>query len=137
MRLALPLAVALAALPLLPGSALATAGMVCDGLGDAKASVEMNLPRSAGSPPNWVRIDAGGKFYSSLSIDEGAAPIAIRQSFEDGDTFRIDLTDDSYADAIIRIRLFRAEEGDAMPVYVGYVHVVGDDVYPITCTEDE
>lgn len=137
MRLALPIAAALAVLTLMPAAALATAGMVCDGLGDAEASVEMNLPRSAGSPPNWVRVSAGGKLYSSLSIDEGALPIATRQSFDDGDTFRIDLTDDSYADAIIRIRLFRAEEGDAMPVYVGYVHVLGVDVFPIICTEDE
>ena len=137
MRLALPFAVALAALTLVPGAALATAGMVCDGLGDVDASVEMNLPRSAGSPPNWVRVAAGGKSYSSLSIDEGAIPVATRQSFDDGDTFRIDLTDESHDDATIRIRLFRAEEGDAMPVYVGYLHVLGEDVYPIMCTEDE
>ena len=137
MRLALPFAVALAVLPLMPAGAFATAGMVCDGVGEAEAGVEMNLPRSAGSPPNWVRVDAGGKLYSSLSIDDGAVPIATRQSFDDGDTFRIDLTDDSFADTIIRIRLFRAEEGDAMPVHVGYLHVLGEGVYPIICTEDE
>jgi hypothetical protein len=137
MRLALPIAAALAVLAFVPATAWATAGMVCDGLGAAEASVEMNLPRSAGSPPNWVRVDAGGKLYSSLSIDDGAVPIATRQSFEDGDTFRIDLTDESHSDTIIRIRLFRAEEGDAMPVHVGYVHVLGVGVFPIICTEDE
>ncbi|MBN9021323.1 MAG: hypothetical protein J0H08_04360 [Rhizobiales bacterium] len=136
-RLTVALVAALAAQPLVAGSASATAGLVCDALDGSGASVEMNLPRSAGAPPNWVRVITPAKSFSSLSIDEGATPIQTRQSFEEGDTFNIDLTDADFSDAIIRIRLLRAEEGDEMPVYIGYVHVVGERIYPITCTEDE
>ena len=136
-RLTFAIAAALAAQPLVAGPAAATAGMACDALDGSGASVEMNLPRSAGTPPNWVRVIAPGKSFSSLSIDEGAIPIQTRQSFDDGDTFNIDLTDADFSDAIIRIRLLRAEEGDEMPVYIGYLHVVGAGIYPITCTEDE
>jgi hypothetical protein len=127
----------LAVQPFAAGAVLASAGMVCDALDDSGAAVEMNLPRSAGTPPNWVRVHAPGKSFSSLAMDDGAIPIQLRQSFDAGDTFNIDLTDADYSDAIIRIRLLRAEEGDAMPVYIGYVHVVGQGIYPITCIEDE
>ena len=136
-RLTFAIVAALAAQPLIAGPASATAGMVCDALDGSDASVEMNLPRSTGTPPNWVRVVAPGGTFSSLSIDEGAIPIHTRQSFEDGDSFDIDLTDADFSDAIIRIRLLRAEEGDGMPVYIGYLHVVGEGIHPITCTEDE
>jgi len=136
-RFALAPALFAAALMLVPVAANATAGMACDALDGSGASVEMNLPRSAGTPPNWVRVHSATRFFSSLSIDEDAIPIATRQSFDRGDSFDIDLADEDYAEAIIRIRLLRAEEGDEAPVYIGYVHVVGEAIYPISCTEDE
>lgn len=122
---------------LVAGPAGATAGMVCDGLSDQDVFVEMNLPRSAGSPPNWVRVGAPGKTFSTLGMDEGAIPVMIRQAFDDGRMFQIDLSDEAYSDAIVRIRLLIAEEGDEPPVYIGYVHVVGQDIYPLSCIEDE
>lgn len=134
---ALAILAAVAVQPLLAGAAWATAGMGCDALDDSGTTVEMNLPRSAGTPPNWVRVHTPGKSFSSLAIDDGAIPINNRQSFEEGQIFYIDLTDESYGDAIIKIRLLRAEEGDEMPVYIGYVHVVGQGIYPISCIEDE
>ena len=136
-RLVIATLAALAGEALLAGSASATAGMVCEALDGSGASVEMNLPRAAGTPPNWVRVTTSDRTFSSLSIDEGAIPIQTRQSFDGGDTFFIDLTDADQSDAVIRIRLLRAEEGDEMPVYIGYLHVVGEGIYPITCTEDE
>jgi hypothetical protein len=136
-RFALAPALSAAALMLMPVAAHATAGMVCDALDGSGASVELNLPRSAGTPPNWVRVVSATRTFSSLSIDEDAIPISVRQSFDDGDRFDIDLTDEDYADAIITIRLLRAEEGDEAPVYIGYLHVVGEAIYPISCTEDE
>lgn len=125
------------ALSLGSGTALATAGMVCDGLDDKDVFVEMNLPRSAGSPPNWVRVGTPGRSFSTLGIDEGAVPLVFKQAFDDRRTFNIDLADDGASDATVKIRLLIAEEGDELPVYIGYVHVVGQGIYPISCVEDE
>jgi hypothetical protein len=136
-RLAFAPALLASAQLLLAVPALASAGMGCEGLDDKDVSVEMNLPRSPGSPPNWVRIDVPGKAFSTLDMDEAAAPLSIKQAFDGGDSFNIDLTDDNYAEAVVRIRLLRAVEGDDLPVYIGYLHVVGHGIYPISCTEDE
>jgi len=136
-RLIFAVAGALAVQALSSGPAAATAGMGCAALDDSGAAVEMNLPRAAGTQPNWVRVHAGGELFSSLSIDDDATPIHTRQSFDAGDTFDIDLTGEGHDEATIRIRLLRAEEGDEAPVYIGYLHVVGEGIHPITCTEDE
>ncbi len=116
---------------------MATAGMVCDGLDNDDVFVEMNLPRSAGSPPNWVRVGTPGKSFSSLGIDEGAVPLSLKQSFDDGHMFVIDLAEEIAGDATVKIRLMVAEEGDELPVYIGYVQIVGQAIYPISCIEDE
>jgi hypothetical protein len=135
----LPIAVAAVQAAIVLGAppALATAGMVCDGLADKDVFVEMNLPRSAGSPPNWVRVGTAAKSFSTLAMDEGAVQLSVKQAFDDGATFNIDLADSLADDAVVRIRLLRAEEGDDLPVYIGYVHVVGQGIYPISCSEDE
>jgi len=134
-------AIALAAFPAVfalgADSALATAGMVCDGLDNKDVFVEMNLPRSSGSPPNWVRVGTPQKNFSTLGMDEGAIPLIVKQAFDDGQTFNIDLADDGATEALVRVRLLMAEEGDDPPLYVGYVHVVGQGIYPISCSEDE
>jgi hypothetical protein len=136
-RLAIAFAILPVALALGSGSARATAGMVCDGLDNKDVFVEMNLPRSAGSPPNWVRVGTPGKSFSTLGMDEGAVPLSVKQAFDDGPTFFIDLADSLVDDAVVKIRLLMAEEGDELPVYIGYVHVVGQGIYPIACIEDE
>ncbi|HET7715014.1 MAG TPA: hypothetical protein VFK86_05255 [Bauldia sp.] len=136
-RLGLALAIGLAVQGFAAGPAGATAGMVCDGLDNADVFVEMNLPRSAGSPPNWVRVGAPGRSFSTLGIDEDATPLTIRQAFDDGRTFYIDLSDEGGLEAVIKIRLLMAQEGDELPVYIGFVQVVGLGIYPISCIEDE
>jgi hypothetical protein len=136
-RRAITFATVLAALALGTGSAMATAGMVCDGLDDKDVFVEMNLPRSAGSAPNWVRVGTPGKAFSTLGMDEDATPLNIKQAFDDDDSFFIDLADSSLDDAVVKIRLLVAQEGDELPVYIGYVHVIGQGIYPISCIEDE
>lgn len=136
-RRAIALATIIAVQLHLANPASATAGMVCDGLGDRDVFVEMNLPRSAGSPPNWVRVGVPGESFSTLGMDEDAILLGIKQAFDDGRTFNIDLADSLADDAAVRIRLLIAEEGDEPPVYIGYVHVVGQAIYPISCVEDE
>ena len=137
LRLTIAFVAVPAALVLGSGSALATAGMVCDGLDNKDVFVEMNLPRSAGSPPNWVRVGTPEKSFSTLGMDEGAVPLVVKQAFDDRRTFNIDLADDGASDATVKIRLLMAEEGDELPVHIGYVHVVGQGIYPISCSEDE
>ena len=137
LRLAIASAIISASLALGSGYALANAGMVCDGLDNKEVFVEMNLPRSAVSPPNWVRVGTPGRSFSTLGMDEGTVPLIVKQAFDDGRTFNIDLADSGADDALIKLRLLIAEEGDELPVYIGYVHVVGQGIYPIACIEDE
>jgi hypothetical protein len=137
LRLAIALATIPVAVALGSGSALATAGMVCDGLDNKDVFVEMNLPRSAGSPPNWVRVGTPQNSFSTLGMDQEAVPLIVKQAFDDRRTFNIDLADSGADDALVKIRLLMAEEGDELPVYIGYVHVVGQGIYPIACIEDE
>jgi len=134
---AIKLASTATALLLAAAPAWATAGMVCDGLRDKDVAVEMNLPRSAGSPPNWVRVAVPGASFSTLAMDTDATQLAVKQAFDDGRTFDIDLADSGIDEPVIKIRLLFAEEGDMMPEYIGYVQVVGRGVYPISCFEDE
>ena len=131
-RLAIAL-VGLAVQPVVAGAAFASAGMVCDALDGSDASVEMNLPRDAGMPPNWVRIHAHGKLLSSLGMDEDAIVISNRQSFEDADSFFIDLADQSWSGPTVKIRLLKGAEDDDPPV----LQVAGEGITPISCTEDE
>ena len=136
-RRAITFATVIAALALGSGSANATAGMVCDGLSDRDVFVEMNLPRSPGSPPNWVRVSAPGKNFTTFGEEDGAVALSVKQSFDDDHMFVIDLAEDLASDPAVKIRLLVAQEGDEPLTYFGYVHVVGQGIYPISCTEDE
>jgi len=136
-RCAIVVGTVMAAQFCLAGAAMATAGMVCDGLGSDDVFVEMNLPRSPGSPPNWVRVGAPGKTFTTFGEEEGAVALSVRQSFEDDGMFSIDLAEDLASDPAVKIRLLIAQEGDAPLTYIGYVQIVGQGIYPISCSEDE
>lgn len=117
--------------------ASASAGMICGGLDEKDVYVEMNLPRSSGSPPTWVRAGVPGAAFSTLGMDADATQLYVKQAFDDGRTFNIDLAEGTVDEPAIKIRLLIAEEGDMPPVYIGYLHVVGRGIYPISCQEDE
>ena len=134
-RLSLALVAALATV-LAASEASATAGMVCEALDKSGAVVEMNLPRSPGIVPNWVMISTPGADFSTKGAEGGVTALSILQSFEDDNSFAVDLSEDMLNPAI-KLRLLIAEEGDELPVYIGYLQVVGQGVYPISCTEDE
>jgi hypothetical protein len=121
---------------LAPGMAHATAGLECGALDGSGATVEMNLPR-LGLPamPNWVRVSADGFAGSTLAMD-GATPLALLQAFDDGRTFAIDLSDDQASEIVASIRVLSAEEGEDRH-YIGYLHLVGQSIHPISCTESE
>ncbi len=136
-RRAITFATVIAALALGSRSAMATAGMVCDGLDDKDVFVEMNLPRSPGTPPNWVRVTAPGKTFTTFGEEEGAIALSVKQSFDDDHMFVIDLAEDLASDPMIKVRLLIAQEGDAPLTYIGYVQVIGQGIYPISCIEDE
>lgn len=136
-RLALPFLAVVAAEMLTAGPAGATAGMVCEALDKSGAFVEMNLPRAAGTPPNWVTVSAPGKEFTTKGAENGKIELSIRQAFDDGRMFAIDLSPDLLSDPAVKLRILTVEEGDQPLIYIGYLHVVGQGVYPISCTEDE
>jgi hypothetical protein len=119
-----------------PGMAHATAGLECAALDRSTATVEMNLPR-LGIPamPNWVRVSADGFAGSTLAMD-GVTPLALLQAFDDGRTFAIDLSDDQASEIVASIRVLSAEEGEDRH-YIGYLHLVGRSIHPISCMESE
>jgi hypothetical protein len=121
---------------LAPGMANATAGLECGALDGSGATVEMNLPR-LGIPamPNWVRVSADGFAGSTLAMD-GATALALLQAFDDGRTFAIDLSDDQASEIVASIRVLSAEEGEDRH-HIGYLHLVGRSIHPISCTESE
>ena len=84
--------------------------------------------------PNWVRVTVDGKVQSTLGLDEPAVQLTIRQSFDDGHLFAIDLDDGG--ELAVEIRILHATEGEE-DLQVGYVHVLGHSVHPINCQEDE
>ncbi len=129
------LAVLATALTATEGSA--TAGMVCEALDKSGAFVEMNMPRAAGTPPNWVMVSVPGKEYTTKGAENGEIDLSIKQAFDDGRMFAIDLAPDLLSDPSIMLRILIAQEGDEPLVYVGYLHVVGQGIYPISCIEDE
>ena len=134
-RLSLALLAALAT-SFAASEASATAGMVCEALDKSGAVVEMNLPRSPGIVPNWVVISTPGGDFSTKGAEDGVTALSILQSFEDDTSFAIDLSEDMLNPSVM-LRLLIAEEGDELPVYIGYLQVVGQGVYPISCIEDE
>jgi hypothetical protein len=120
----------------LPGIADATAGLECGALDGSGAAVEMNLPR-LGIPamPNWVRVSADGFAGSTLAMD-GVTPLALLQALDDGRIFAVDLSDDQASEIVASIRVLRAEEGEQHH-HIGYLHLVGRSIHPISCTESE
>ncbi len=108
------------------GSAFATETVSCSAADASDALVEMNL--SDGMPadlPNWVRVTADGKSWSTLGIDSGMTPVAIYQAFDDGRMLQIDIADEPASKIVIAIRVLFAEEGDTV-LRVGYLHVLGE-----------
>jgi hypothetical protein len=134
-RLSLAL-VATLATALAASEAHATAGIVCEALDKSEAFVEMNLPRTPGIDPNWVMISTPGRDFSTKGAEDGVTALSILQSFEDESSFAVDLSEDMLNPAV-KLRLLIAEEGDELPIYIGYLQVVGQGVYPISCIEDE
>jgi hypothetical protein len=124
----------LVALTLPAQAAWASAELSCSGTGDKPIEIAINLPRSAPARPNWVRVDAG-ELWSTLE-DEGARPVAVLQSFDDGREFRIDLSEPGGDETLVAIRISTVEEGDET-YQVGYARIAGRGVYPIICEDTE
>jgi uncharacterized protein YfiM (DUF2279 family) len=130
MAIATALAVFVAA-----GGARATETVGCAGMDDSSAVVTMNV--GVGLPaelPNWVRVEASGKTWSTLDSDvaDGATPVGLYQAFDDRGLTMIDLSDRDVTEILISIRILSATEG-ARIARAGTLHVRGTSVYPILC----
>ena len=58
------------------------------------------------------------------------------QSFDDGRLFAIDLAEDGVGELAIAIRVLSVEEGEETHE-IGYLHLVGRSVHPISCINSE
>ena len=101
-------------------------GLMCDGEG-----IEANFPMAG--VPGFVLMAAGvwvGDKETRRENDQGlVGGIPYQQSWHDG-RINIDLVDEKHEKIEIRVRLVSASEYD---VISGFIEVVGDTAYPVTC----
>jgi hypothetical protein len=123
---------ALVALAFAP-SALATEWMVCsDPAGEVEirlllgtldvlvpAAVTLGLPER-----RWVTASAYGE----------GEPITVGQAFMNRDALLLDLLDGDVNSRIAELRLFRAEEGEAI-IQAGTLRVLGAGAWAVSCGE--
>ncbi len=126
-------AAAFAALTLSAATASATSTVDCAATDDSGVLVEMNLSDSLPvDRPDWVRIDAGAKKWSTLGAETGWMPAAILQSYDDGTLLSLDISDDQQSETVARVRILSVMEGGKY-VRVGVLHILGQSVHPLSC----
>lgn len=79
---------------------------------------------------NSVEIVADDTHWSTHNVD--AEQMVIMQSFSDGESLVIDLTDPNIENIIAKVRLFGADEGGDS-VLAGTLHMPNIGVYALIC----
>lgn len=107
-------------------AAQASVSLMCEGEG-----IEADFPMAG--VQGFVLMTAGvwvGDKDTRRENDQGLiGGIPYQQSWHDG-RINIDLVDGKHEKITFRIRLVSASEAD---VIAGYIEVVGDTAYPVTC----
>jgi len=101
-------------------------GLMCEGEG-----IEAEFPMAG--VPGFVLMTAGvwvGDKETRRENDQGlVGGVPYQQSWHDG-RINIDLVDEKHERVDIRVRLVSASEYD---VISGFIEIVGDNAYPVTC----
>jgi hypothetical protein len=63
-------------------------------------------------------------------------PIASGQAFGDDEQFRFDITDDNIEGVIAKLRVLFVTSEDSDPVYAGYLNILGEGIWAVTCDAD-
>lgn len=110
--------------------AQATVSISCT---DMKFDSSLDIVLGAGPVPNVfsVTVSVGGREFTTVPGLPGE-PVAIAQSFDDGEVFRIDLVDDQATRRVVAIRLLRGEH-DLSPLQLGFVQIEDEPPIGISC----
>jgi hypothetical protein len=81
-----------------------------------------------------LTITVGDKVWASDVAYGPGEPVAVGQAFETAEMILIDATDEAISTRIAELRLFKAEEGDAAPVYAGTLRIPGHGAWAVSCS---
>ncbi len=109
-------------------SAWASAAITCQSSGGATVHLQAFI--SSELLVTNVEIIANGTHWSTHNVD--AEQIVIMQSFSDGESIKIDLSDPNIENTIAKIRLFGADEG-ANVALAGTLQIPEVGVYALIC----
>lgn len=127
----LPASLAWIAAMLASMPAHATAGIECRALDASGATLDIILGIGTVPAPLWARITWADERWTTFEGEEGTL-LAVAQSFNEEDRMAIDLVDTNAMEKAASIRIFRVEE-NRRPHQIGYLHMVGRAVIPISC----
>ena len=114
----------------------ASGALICESL-DKQASVSIGMGRLPIVHVLGIDIEANGKRWSTTK-DKDVIPVANGQAFASDEQYYFDITDDNVEGVVARLRVLfgRAEDVDAEPVFVGYLSIKGEGVWPVTCSTE-
>lgn len=126
-------ALAASAFVLAATPAFATGEITCAGGG---ASVDLLVGHVPVLSIVRAIVSVGDKDWSTQSDLMPGTPIAVAHSFEDDAQMLIDMTDDGVNEIIIKLRVFKATDGDKSAAG-GVLSVKGAGVFVVDCSEPQ
>lgn len=81
-------------------------------------------------------VEVGDKTFTTQPNLIPGTTITVAQAFEDDEHLRLDLADETMAEIIIRLRVFKGRDGDAEAAG-GVLTVKGEGAFAVDCTVDE
>jgi hypothetical protein len=81
-----------------------------------------------------LTITVGDKVWASDVAYGPGEPVTVGQAFETADMILVDAMDEAVSTKIAELRLFKATEGDASPVYAGTLRIPGHGAWAVSCS---
>ncbi len=81
-----------------------------------------------------LTVSVGDKVWASDLIYGPGDPVTVGQAFEDEHQILIDAMNGDVSAKVAELRLFKAAEGDAEPVYAGTLRLPGYGVWAVSCS---
>jgi hypothetical protein len=100
---------------------------------DMKFDSGVDIVLGAGPVPNVLSVSvAVGERQLTTEPGLPGEQVAIAQSYDDGEVFRVDLIDLQATRLVAAIRLLRGDH-DSMPLQIGFVQIEGEPPVGISC----
>lgn len=114
--------------------ALATEWVICKAQGKHGPEVRILLGAMNVIAVSRVDMSVASQSWSTDPTVEGAGAsrIMVGQAFEDGDSLKLDLTDEGMGRIVAQLRLMKAGEGD-MVAMGGTLTVAGQGAWAVVC----